>query len=290
MSARPVNISKRGRDYFATVDGEPEFFVGRQVSYQGGVGLMNDQRSPGGLYSDADYEATFGFWARLLRPTAECESSRRFACLNTYDRARFTYGFLQFAAHVPNGDFVVFFRRLLARAEARGYFPDLSVRAGHVHRDVAGGFTPLEADSSTDGLMGYLTPTLADVEESEVVHAARLIHWTATVPDARILQVDQGVSVFRAGLRRDHGRYDLDGRDDTMCAIVEDIHHQGRASVATVRKALDADDPYEALLAVGVDRYPERCATLRRVLGEMTQAGRLGTHRYDAAGNQFVAK
>ena len=34
-------IIREGRDYWTTADGGPRFFVGRQVTYQGRVGLTN---------------------------------------------------------------------------------------------------------------------------------------------------------------------------------------------------------------------------------------------------------
>lgn len=290
MATRVVNISQRDNEFFASVDGEPEFFVGRKTSYKNYWGLVNNSKTPGGVYSYGDYEAQFGFWARFINPTAQCESNTRFCCINTYDRARFTFGFLQFAAHVPDGDFVVFLRGLLAMTEAPDYFPDLSLRSGRIHRATGDGFVALESEASTADLMAYLNPTREEVDEAEVINAARFIHWTASSADARLLQVDHGVSVFRAGMRRDHKRYDLDQREDTVCAVIADIHHQGRAEVSVVAKALASDDPYEALLKVGADKYPPRCATLRKTIDAMVAAGKLGTHRYDAASRQFVPK
>jgi len=69
---------------------------------------------------------TFG---DFIEPTARCEG-QSFITLNTYDRARFTFGFAQFAAHEPDGDFVTWFRDMLGQSEASDYFPDLAVKDG----------------------------------------------------------------------------------------------------------------------------------------------------------------
>ena len=52
--------------------------------------------------------------------------------VNTYDKARFTFGFLQYAAHEPNGDFVKSLRLVLVSPEAGDYFPDLNIVFGRV--------------------------------------------------------------------------------------------------------------------------------------------------------------
>src|SRR4051812_29546927 len=59
---------------------------------------------------DAAGHASLGVWAQLLGVTVEGEGRGRFTTLNTWDRAAFTFGFLQFGAHVPDGDFVQWFR------------------------------------------------------------------------------------------------------------------------------------------------------------------------------------
>ena len=57
-------------------------------------------------YSAAGHTDTFGFWADFIEPTAMGEG-QSYITLNTYDPARFTFGFAQLAAHVPDGDFVL---------------------------------------------------------------------------------------------------------------------------------------------------------------------------------------
>ena len=49
----------------------------------------------------AQYSCT-GDWAFYLQPTISAESNGFFTCLNTYDRARFTFGHVQLGAHTPD--------------------------------------------------------------------------------------------------------------------------------------------------------------------------------------------
>src|SRR5215470_11056897 len=118
-------IVREGSLYSARPDGGAKFAVGQRVHYENNVGLANDNSvlAKQFNYSASSFEGPFGFWSDFIEPTAFCEG-RSFITLNTYDRARFTFGFAQFAAHVPDGDFVTWFRDMLGQPEATDYFPD----------------------------------------------------------------------------------------------------------------------------------------------------------------------
>ena len=96
---------EQGNKYFGKIDGT-RFFIGSRVSFGGSKGLMNLVGTPAQKYNRADFRPVHGFWADFIHPTAMAEGAL-YHTLNTYDRARFTFSFLQFGAHVPNGDFVV---------------------------------------------------------------------------------------------------------------------------------------------------------------------------------------
>lgn len=104
---------------------EPKFNIGNKTMYEGNFGLFNTSVAAGQIYNPEDYVAKYGFWAYFIYPTAMAESAGSFKCLNTYDRAQFTFSFMQYAAHIPNGDFVKFFRKLLKLPKAADYFPKL---------------------------------------------------------------------------------------------------------------------------------------------------------------------
>src|SRR4029077_13113615 len=151
------------------------FFIGSRVAFEGGKGLMNVSGTAAQKYDRTQFQGTHGFWADFIHPTAMAEGAL-YHTLNTYDRARFTFSFLQFAAHVPNGDFVVYLRRILALPQASEYFPDLAIEHDRVVRRTENGSVQLESDSSTQGLMDYFNPSREEVEDTEVIQSAKCIH------------------------------------------------------------------------------------------------------------------
>src|SRR6266536_238817 len=114
---------EQGNKYFGKIDGT-RFFIGSRVPYEGGKGLMNLTGTPAQKYNRADFRSTHGFWADFIHPTAMAEGAL-YHTLNTYDRAHFTFSFLQYAAHVPNGAFIAYFRALIKLPLASEYLPYL---------------------------------------------------------------------------------------------------------------------------------------------------------------------
>jgi hypothetical protein len=97
---------------------------------------------------------------------------------------------MQYAAHIPNGDFVRFFKELLALPAAKDYFPKLVVQNKRIfYRESSGALTQLEDDATTEGLMKYLNPSLDQIENQELVCAARLVHWATNDAAHRRIQV-----------------------------------------------------------------------------------------------------
>jgi hypothetical protein len=281
------DIIRDGSQFSSRADGGAKFAVGRQVHFQQNRGLANDN-SP--LGKQFDYDATkfsqkHPFWADYIAPTAFCEG-RSFITLNTYDRARFTFGFTQFAAHVPNGDFVTWMRAMLARPEANDYFPDLALDNGQIVKVGTHGKTPLETKTTTEPLMLYLNPSLAAVDDEEVIAAAKFIHWTMNHPETQALQVDQMVATGHAILAEADTRLGLNGVGADLCCVVMDIRHQGRGTFAQMLQALKAADPYKALLAIGATSFSERVKTLKKMLDPKRAA--LAATKCNRAQREFV--
>jgi hypothetical protein len=261
------DILRDGRDYWATADGGPRFFVGRRVSYEGRVGLYNV--FPGSPLTKVDFDpknyiGQFGFWVAFINPTAGCEG-RNFLTINSYDRAGYTFGFGQFAAHVPDGDFVRWFRAVLALPEAAVHFPELSLVSGRIH----GTAGPLETASSTAALMAYFNPSQDKVDDAEVLAAARVIYWTANHRPARLAQIAQMIASFRGYMARADRRGLIDGHRAALCCVIADLLHHGRGGHnvwSSVSQALASNDPFEALIAIGGTQWAERKATLRRLI------------------------
>ncbi len=67
-------------------------------------------------------------WAYLLDVTAVCECKHLFNLINTYDRARFTFGFYQLAAHTPNDNLILLFRAALLDPDFQELFPGSGAR------------------------------------------------------------------------------------------------------------------------------------------------------------------
>ncbi|UJB64394.1 hypothetical protein YS110_06355 [Acidovorax sp. YS12] len=277
---------ENGNQYFGRIDGQ-RFFIGSRVSYLGGKGIQNLKGAPAQRYDREAFRPAYGFWADFIHPTAWAEGAL-FHTLNTYDRARFTFSFLQFAAHVPNGDFVRYLRALLALPLAQEYFPDLALHGGRVCKVTDNGLVALESDASTSGLMDYLNPSLEQVEDTEIIQAAKFIHWAQNDPQHRDVQLDVGISLFKSQMLGYAKQYKLDGADDTICLVVADIRHQGRAKSPVIVSALQQPKPLDALLKIGELEYRERIRTLKAEISRLTAEGTLGARRYSVEQADFV--
>ncbi|MEP6824670.1 MAG: hypothetical protein ABI919_07630 [Ramlibacter sp.] len=265
------------------------FLIGSRVPYEGRKGLMNTTGTAEQKYDRAAFRPAHGFWADFIHPTSVVEGGL-YHTLNTYDSARFTFTFLQYAAHVPDGDFVRFMRALLMLPLAKEYFPDLKLSGGRICRVGENDLEPLETSGSTEGLMDYFNPSSAEVEDTEVIQSARLVHWAQSDPEHRRVQIEVGIAHIRENLARYSSQYGLDGKADTVCLLVVDIRHQGRAKSAAIIGALASADPVEALLQLGEPKYHARVLGLRREIKRLTDDGTLGNRKYSAAARDFVAK
>ncbi len=266
------DVTQDGRDYYCSADGAPKFFVGRRVPYEGRVGLYNVF---GGSplqslnFSAGNYAGEFGFWVEFIAPTAACEG-KNFLTLNSYDRAAFTFGFTQFAAHVPEGDFVHYFRALLARPDAGDYFPDLALRNGRITR-VGGAGAPvqLETADTTQPLMTYLNPSSAGVEDAEVLAAAKFIHWTANQREVRLAQISEMIAAYRGFMASADAKHLIANRGANQCCVIADILHHGRGGKTAwtqIKTAMASADPFAALCAIGGSKWAGRVKTLKTAI------------------------
>jgi hypothetical protein len=281
------DIIRDGSEFSSRADGGPKFAIGRQVHFHGNLGVANDNFALGKqfIYKADDFRGGFGFWADFIEPTAICEG-RSFLTLNTYDRARFTFGFAQFAAHVPDGDFVIWLRAMLGEPDVNDYFPDLAVAGGRIVKHGATGTVPLETAATTEALMDFLNPSLAVVDDEEVIAAAKFIHWTMNHPNTQMLQVQQMVATGHRLLTRADTRLGLNDVTGDLCCIVMDILHQGRGTFAEMLAAMRESDPYKALLSIGAITEPTRVSTLRKELNARREA--FAAKRWNTAQKEFV--
>lgn len=279
---------EQGNKYYGKID-DTRFFIGSRVSYDGGKGLMNISGTVAQKYDRSTYRATFGFWADFIHPIAAAEGAL-YHTLNTYDRAHFTFSFLQYAAHVPNGDFVMYLRELLKLPLAAEYFQDLILHDNRVCRVTDNGITALESDTSTSPLLDYLNPSITEIEDTEVIQAAKFVHWVQNDPAHRQIQVEVGISHFKVKMARYAKQYGLDGADDRICLVVADIRHQGRAKSPAIIAALQSQNPLNALLDIGEPNYHDRLVVIRRQIKALIDDGTFGSVKYSIAKGDFVKK
>ena len=279
--------------YQGRVDNGLAFKVGTSVKYDepGGtrhVGLVNEDPAAGLLYSADDYEREFGFWARAIEPTVWAEG-RMFHTLNTYDLGYFTFGFIQFAVHAD--DFRTWLRLLLALPNASDFFPDLSVKDGRIFcgvRNLEAG--PQGGERSSDPLVHYFNPSLASVDHSEVLNAARLIFWTNSDPEVRRLQVEVAVQLFQRYINTANTLgLPIQGKPDVVCAAVCDVMHEHgeRSRTAQLRAALSLPDPMPQLYRIMGDYDPQRPNRFKARVQQLQASGVFGERRWNVAANNF---
>lgn len=293
-----TRATDRGLEHYAQVQGNaaPRFLIGKQTNYLGNTGLFNISINTALQYRAADYAAQHGFWAHFIAPTAKCESEGSFFCLNTYDRAQFTFGFMQYAAHVAGGDFVIFLQKLLQLPDASDYFPRLRLENGLIHYQNTNGVLGLleSTDPQTDNqkLMDYLNPHLDEVENQELICAARMVHWATNSAAHRKIQVDTAIELFKKDMNRYAHEYNLNGMPDKICLIICDIRHQGRARSSAIINALNTnsnlDRAYNRLFNLGETHYSGRIRTLRTAVAQLVANGTLGIKKYSSATNDLV--
>ena len=275
-------------EYYGRIDGQ-RFFIGKRVSYEGNKGLANTRGNSILKYNRFNYQPEFGFWADFIHPTSVAEGGF-YHTLNTYDRAHFTFTFLQYAAHVPNGDLVNYLRSLLALPLAKEYFPDLINHKGRISKITDYGIVPLESDESTAKLIDYLNPSVKEIEDTEVIIAAKFVHWAMNDPLHRRVQVDIGIKHFKENMFSYANRYSLDKADDVVCLVISDIRHQGRAKSAEIIGAMNTQKPLDSLLKLGEPKYHNRLVTLKSEIKKLIEDGSLGNRRYSISKRDFLNK
>jgi hypothetical protein len=235
--------------------------------------------------------AQHGRMAQIIWPTVLGESSGYHARLNSYDRAAFTYGFYQAAAHTPRENLVLLFRVLLALPSAGRYFPDLALvedenGTPRVHRKLPGGSTATleteckvtrpngKIETQIPDFMHYLNANPAAVDDAEKTAAARLFLWLRDEPDARNAQIRHAVATAVRKIRTTMQKVPAFTADDWREVIwINDIRHQGRAGFAAIANAYKSGDVLDNLAAIGADKYPERIKTVRDAIATLSADG-----------------
>lgn len=293
-----VEIRKVGNSFKAKTVSGNEFSIGSSTTYTDDairVGLM--QRSAEiadsrqfGLYAAADFKGAFDAWAHFIEPTLNAEGGARFATLNTYDRAAFTFGAPQFAAHTPGENLIEYLRAILALDAAKALFPELEIRANGqgkktVHLGVGGKFKDLEEvvivtrpngkrEPQLAHLMAYLNPSSSAIEANELSAAARMMQLLKLDPKARELQVQVFISAIKVKLATAKKKVaKFDGKDWRTALWIMDILHQGRGSYREMGDALGSSDPEGQLKKIGWPKYRSRIKAVSDKIEDLEKSG-----------------
>jgi len=270
-----------------------DYYLGYEAKYLSNLGLAQSVKrlAPVGAqkYDPADYSAE-GYWANLIVPTATGESALWFERINTYDRAAFTFGFFQAAAHYPGDNFILLFKDMLARPEGATWFPDLKLKpqgsGTRLYQVTATGDLDLEheemagSEPNLKRFMAYLNPTLAKVEPGELSVAARMMQWTREVPECRKLQVKHAIVGLKSRMKL--FKTELAGRAVDQCLLAADVRYQGRGLQSEIRAALKTEKPYDALLKLGADKHGPRIATVDKAIQALMKDAVISKLRFDS--------
>jgi hypothetical protein len=300
---RKATVSAGKFDYFAKLPGVAEYYVARSTKYESLRGLLQPtSKLYGPRYTIAAFAGEYDTVAGILGVIAAGESGGYFNRLNTYDRAAFTFGFFQLAAHTPGDNLVLLFRRAVGENSAfRALFPDLKLVDGVLHRDLGTHTVSLEKEYPRPGhpteknlkdFMTYLNADGTSIDDRELSASARLAHLANSDEAFNRLQVSVAAQITMRKLRSTYSVwYNLNGVSDLICTAIADIHHQARGTKTEVRNALSSASTVQgkvnALCKVGIAKYAGRCATLKQALAKAEADGHLGISVFDKASGLF---
>lgn len=295
VNIRPVN----GR-YFARAASGVEFCIGKPVNYSDdGLlrrGLQNVRHESDaliGYYRPTDYTGQHKEWAYLITPSIIAEGNGFFGTINTYDRAAFTFGAPQFAAHTPKRNFITYLHALAGLNTVAGHFPELSLRPNAkgedtVHLTRNGVSIDLEkvqtvtrpngkSETQLVELMRWLNPDPKTVDPDELSAAARLMNWVRIDPEAKALQIKVFIEHANENLQtaktRTQGAFT--GKIWQQSVWILDILHHGRGSYKSIATALNAPVPLAALQAIGGPGWAGRGKKVAKAIAEIENGGHL---------------
>ena len=300
---RKETVSAGKFNYFATLPNVAEYYVASNTKFGSFRGLwqpMNKLNGP--RYTISAFTEAYETVAGVLGVISAGESAGCFNRLNTYDRAAFTFGFFQLAAHTPDDNLILLFRRAAVENPAfQALFPDLKLVDGVLHRDLGTHTISLEKkyprpsnpnEMNLKDFMTYLNAEGASIDDTELSASARLVHLANSDEAFNKLQVSVAAQITMGKLRNQYSVwYNLNGISDLICTAIADIHHQGRGKKVEVRNALSSASTVQgkvkALCKVGEDIDPGRCATLKQALAKAEADGHLGISVFDKASGLF---
>ncbi len=131
------------------------------------------------------------------------------------------------------------------------------------------------------------------IDKQELLHAARLIHWTDNSKACRDLQVKMAFEITTKKVEKRYiSQYHLEGLDDITLGIICDIHHNGRARFSDVRSILESSGTPEIrikkLLKIHDEVHAPRNKNLATRIKKLQEEGKIGHKIYDPTINGFI--
>ncbi|KQW43172.1 MULTISPECIES: hypothetical protein [unclassified Ensifer] len=246
------------------------------------------------LYDRHEAENQIGAWAHFMWPSVTAESNGRYISINAWDRAHFTWGFYQLAAHTPNDNLILLMRELAALPSAKRFFPDLTLVDGVLSRTTDVGTVSLETEyqvtvgNGTEmqllDFMSYLNPTSQRLEEREVFTAAKFAAWANEDSAMRDATVRVSVRIMKRKIKARAGTFGLVGKRPELAIWISDMFHQGRGSTSQAKAALalpEFADQLEALSRIDTTgQHVERLRTVKRGIKTLLDEGRFENMRF----------
>lgn len=268
------------------------FFAGKVTVYGSRRGLSRSSTLL--VYDRHDAEQDMGAWAHFIWPTVIGESNGRYISINAWDRAHFTWGFYQLAAHTARDNLILLMRELLQLPSAGRYFPDLTLADGKVARKTATGPVSLEREervsvgSGTEtqlpDFMSYLNPSSSRVDETEVLTAAKFAAWAVEDNAMRDATVRVSVGIMKRKIKARAGTFGLIGKRPELAIWVSDMFHHGRGSTNQVKAALalnGLDNQLDALSRIDTTgRHEVRLRSVRQSVQALRDEGRFDNVRF----------
>lgn len=258
------------------------FYVGRIAVYGSRRGLS--RRSDAIIYDRGRTAERFGEWAHFIWPTALAESAGQEIVINAWDRAHFTWGFYQLAAHTPDDNLILLMRALMQLGSASTFFPDLGLDGnGRLTQRTATGTISLETTETVQvgngteeqlvAFMQYLNPSSTRFDEQEALTAARFIAWASEDPEMLATTTSVSIAIMKKKIKRWATALGLMGKRPELAIWVSDIVHQGRGTKALMQNALAQptfDAQLDALGAIDTTgKFEARLATVREAVGKL---------------------
>lgn len=265
--------NERAKYYVVDENTGTRFYVGFVDYYYSRKGIARYSEEV--IYDRFAEEKRNGLWAHFVWPTVMAEGAGQHLVVNCYDRAAFTWGFYQLAAHTADDNLILLMRELLKLPTAKFYFPDLALVDGKVAKVTPGGTVSLERavwssahrEHQIPDFMAYMNPSDRRVENIEVINAAKFLDWARRDPLMLAATVQVSMRIMKGKVAKWADKYHLVGRRPELAIWISDMFHQGRGDEAQAKRALTRptlDQQLEALSTIDTSgQHATRRATVK---------------------------